>query len=137
MAPNEPILVFYDGWCSICIRSAERFRKYDDNRGIVRCIDFRSDPEATTLAGTDTDTLSASLHAKFPNGDLLNGPEAIRRTLHALGRGSLASWTRWPLIRPVVDLLYRIFAKNRMRFFSTHTCENGACSVPHREPPQD
>lgn len=136
MASDEPILVFYDGWCSVCKRTAQQFRKYDRDRGIVRCIDFRSDPVASEAAGVPIETLSASMHARFPDGELLSGPEAIRRVMHALGRGSLASWTRWPIIRPIVDWCYKLFARNRLRFFSTHTCDDGACSV-HTQSSQD
>lgn len=132
MANDQPILIYYDGWCSFCQRSARQFRKYDRDRGIVRCVDFRTDPGATETAGVSIETLSNSLHAKFPSGELLSGPEAIRRVLHALGRGSLAAWTRWPIIRPIVDWCYKRFAKHRLRLFSTHSCDDGACTVRPR-----
>lgn len=134
MANDQPILIYYDGWCSFCQRGARQFKEYDRGRGIVRCVDFRTDPEATETAGVSIETLSASLHAKFPSGELHSGPEAIRRVLHALGRGSLAAWTRWPIIRPIVDWCYKLFARNRLRFFEIkHDCNDGACSISNHE----
>lgn len=132
MPSDEPILVFYDGRCSVCVRSANYFRKHDRDRGLVRCIDFRADPEAAALADRPIEQLSASLHARLPNGTVQSGPEAIRTIMDALGRGWQARWTRWPIIRPIADRCYNVFARNRLRFFEIkHECDD-SCAVPHR-----
>jgi len=133
MEPHEQHIVYYDGWCSVCISSARFIDKLDRGRGIVRCVDFRSDDPLIELAGVDTSRLAASLHTRLPSGELLSGPEAIRAVYRATGRGWQAAWTRWPIIRPIVDACYRVFARNRLRWFATHRCTDGVCSIEPRE----
>jgi predicted DCC family thiol-disulfide oxidoreductase YuxK len=130
MEEHTPILIFYDGHCSVCIRGNAYFAKLDNGRGIIQLIDFRSEPDAPQRAGVDADTLTAALHAKLPTGELLSGNDAIRTVMDALGHGWQARWTRWPIIQPVADLCYRIFAKHRLRFFRVkHSCDE-RCEIP-------
>lgn len=124
-----PTLIYYDGWCSACIKSANLFTKLDKGRGLLICIDIRSDDPHLSLAGTDPATLATSLHLRTPDATLYAGPEAIRRAFTVLGRKHSASWTDLPIIRPIVDLCYRIFARNRLRWFANHKCESGSCKV--------
>lgn len=132
-----PILVFYDGHCSVCRASAAHFTKLDNSRGIIECVDFRTDPAAPQRAGTTAQSLEATLHARVPGGALLRGPEAIRAVYAALGRGRRAGWTSLPVIRPVVDAAYRLFAKNRLRWFgdsgACSSCDSGSCGVDREE----
>ena len=130
MHNEEPILVFYDGWCSVCERSADRFIKLDKQRNVIKCIDLRADPDAAELAGQSVESLAKSLHARLPSGELLSGPPAIRAVMNALGKGWQSNWTRWPIIKPIADCAYRWFAKNRLRYFAKkHRCNDGACGV--------
>lgn len=128
-ASTTPTLVFYDGWCSMCIRSAKLFTKLDRNRGLVECIDLRGDDPRIKDSGADVQTLATSLHTQTPEGTLHAGPEAIRQAMKALGKGASVSWTRWFLLRPVVDFCYRIFARNRLRWFATHKCTDDTCTI--------
>lgn len=129
MGTDSSILIFYDGWCSVCQRTAARFESIDRGRKIIKCIDFRTDPDAPAVAGVSLSALAASMHAKFPSGEVLQGPEALREIMNALGKGWQASWTRWPLIKPIADSTYRIFSRNRLRLFGQHQCESDVCVV--------
>lgn len=133
MEPHEQHIVYYDGWCSMCTRSAEHFRKIDRGRGIIRCVDLRSDDPLLKLAGVDTERLATSLHTRLPSGELLSGPEAIRAVYRATGRGWQLAWTRLPLVRNIVDTFYRVFARHRLRWFGTQECHDGSCAVPPRD----
>ena len=127
--PNtNPTLVYYDGWCSACTKSADLFMKLDTGRGLVVCVDFRSDAKHMESVDIDPSALAASLHAVAPDGEILSGPDAIRRVFMVLGKKHAASWTALPIIRPIVDIGYRIFARNRLRWFANHTCKDGVCS---------
>lgn len=132
MDPHDQHIVYYDGWCSVCIRSAEHFDKLDRGRGIIRCVDLRSDDPLLELAGVGPSELEKSLHTRLPSGELLSGPEAIHALYKAAGRGWRTGWTRLPIIRTIVDVCYRIFARNRLRWFATHICSDGSCSIEHR-----
>ncbi len=135
---TTPTLVYYDGWCSACIRTAKLLTKLDRDRGRLACVDLRSDDPRLPLVELDTDTLASSLHTRAPDGSITAGPEAIRQAMNAVGKGLSLSWTRWWPMRPVVDLFYKIFARNRLRWFATHECKDGACSIdPSADPSPD
>ena len=129
--PNSPTYIYYDGWCSACTKSAELFTKLDKDRGLVMCIDFRSDTQHMESVEINPAALAASLHTVAPDGTTLSGPEAIRHAFTVLGKKHTASWTALPIIRPIVDACYRIFARNRLRWFANHKCEDGSCKVDH------
>lgn len=129
-APDQlPTLVYYDGWCNACIKSASLFTKLDGNRGLLTCVDFRSSDPLIKHANADLQTLAASIHTLTPDGTLHAGPEAIRQAFTQLGNKHAAAWTRWPIIKPIVDQCYKIFARNRLRWFANHRCKNGSCKL--------
>ena len=96
------------------------------------CVDLRSDDPRIKLTGVEIDQLATSLHTRTPDGSLYAGPEAIRVAMKALGRTRTTAWTRWPIVKPIVDRAYLIFARNRLRWFKKQECTNGACTIDHR-----
>ncbi len=131
-APSTPTYVYYDGWCSACIKTANLFTKLDKQRGLLECVNIREqDDQRLKLVDLDAQTLTTSLHTRLPDGTVHAGPEAIRQAFEALGRKRSASWTALPIIRPIVDFCYRVFARNRLKWFATHQCKDGSCKVNH------
>tara|TARA_R110000737_G_scaffold2923_1_gene8200 strand:- start:29530 stop:29958 length:429 start_codon:yes stop_codon:yes gene_type:complete len=129
-----PAYIYYDGWCSACVKSAKLFTKLDKGRGLVVCIDFRSDDSRVKLAGVPADQLATSIHTRTPDATLHSGPEALRQAFTILGHRHSASWTALPIIRPLVDACYRAFARNRLRWFGKHACMEGTCAVNPNTP---
>ena len=117
--------IYYDGWCSACIKSAKLFTRLDKGRGHVACVDFRSDDPRVDLAGVPTEQLATSIHTRTPDATLHSGPEALRQAFTILGHRSSASWTKLPIIRPIVNFCYDAFARNRLKWFATHQCKEG------------
>ncbi len=131
-APSTPTYVYYDGWCNACIKSANLFTKLDKQRGLLECVDIRQpDDHRLKLVDLDAQTLATSLHTRTPDGTVHAGPEAIRQAFTIMGRKHSASWTALPIIRPIVDFCYRIFARNRLKWFATHQCKDGTCKIDH------
>ncbi len=126
---SEPTYVLYDGWCSVCVKTASHLTKLDRGRGHVECIDFRVETEHAASSGIDPEVLATSLHARTPDGGLHSGPGALRVVYETLGKKHRMSWTSLPVIRPVFDACYRVFARNRLRWFSTQECTDGSCSI--------
>lgn len=134
---QNPTLVYYDGWCNACIKSANLFAKLDKNRGILECVNFRnSDDPRLKIINLDQSHLAASLHTRTPDGSIHSGPEAIRQAFTVLGRRHSASWTALPIIKPIVDCCYRIFARNRLRWFANHNCKDSTCTIEPQANPQ-
>jgi predicted DCC family thiol-disulfide oxidoreductase YuxK len=74
------------------------------------------------------------IHAVLPDGSVVTGMEAFRRSYAAIGLGFLLAPTGLPLLRPLFDRAYDWFAKNRLRLTGRgHVCENERCAV-HAQP---
>jgi predicted DCC family thiol-disulfide oxidoreductase YuxK len=125
---SRNIEVFFDGACPLCRREVAMLKRWDRHGRIIAtdiaAPDF--DPQTT---GRTWDDLMARIHGRLPNGDIIEGVEVFRRLYSAIGLGWMVSITRWPGLRSLMDLGYRIFARNRLRL--TGRCDaNSGCRLP-------
>jgi predicted DCC family thiol-disulfide oxidoreductase YuxK len=58
--------------------------------------------------------LMQEIHARTADGHWITGPEVFRQVYATLGYGWLLAPTRWPLIGPITNRVYRWFAKLRL-----------------------
>jgi predicted DCC family thiol-disulfide oxidoreductase YuxK len=68
------------------------------------------------------------IKGRLPDGTWITGVEVFRRLYGAVGFRWLIPFTRLPGIRQLLDVGYRVFAKNRLRL--TGRCTN-ACRIDH------
>ena len=124
-APFE-IEVFYDGECPLCTREINWLRRLDRAHNI-RFTDISSADFDATPLGVSFSTLMDRIHGRLPDGTLIEGVEVFRRLYAAVGFKTAVRATRLPGIAQLLDLSYRTFAKNRLKF--TGRCVGDACSV--------
>jgi predicted DCC family thiol-disulfide oxidoreductase YuxK len=126
MAATYDIEVFYDGQCPLCTREIAFLRRRDKKWRIrfsdVSAEDF--DPTAYGIAWSD---FMAEIHGRLPDGSWVKGVEVFRRLYGAVGLGWLLSPTRVPGLKQLADLVYRRWAKNRLRL--TGRCDPAGCEV--------
>jgi predicted DCC family thiol-disulfide oxidoreductase YuxK len=127
--------VFYDGECPLCMREIRMLQRLDKGRGRIIFTDIAApgfDPKiAVGVDGVDYERLMLRIHARLPDGSLVEGVEVFRRLYAAVGFRRVVALTRLPGIRHVLDLGYTLFAKNRLRL--TRRCgPDGVCRVPAR-----
>jgi predicted DCC family thiol-disulfide oxidoreductase YuxK len=135
MQPAHEIEVFFDGECPLCVREASFLRRRDREGRIlfsdIAAPDF--DPAAT---GITWERLMDRIHGRLRDGTVVEGVEVFRRLYTAIGWGWLVPVTRVAGISQLLDLGYRLFAKNRLKL--TGRCDhddNGVCRVPRRAAP--
>lgn len=119
--------VYFDGECPLCRREVDMLRRLD-RKHAIRFTDIAApgfDPETV---GVDYPTLMARIHGRRANGDLIEGVEVFRELYAAVGFRRLVALTRLPGIAQLLDLGYRLFAKNRFRL--TGRCEADVCERP-------
>ena len=58
--------------------------------------------------------VDSSLHSVTPDGRILSGMASVRAAYRAAGMGWIMAPTGWPLLRPMFDAAYRVFARNRI-----------------------
>jgi predicted DCC family thiol-disulfide oxidoreductase YuxK len=128
---GKSIEVFFDGDCPLCRREMGWIRRLD-RRHRIHFTDIAApgfDGGATDIAWQ---TLMDRIHARLPDGRMIEGVEVFRRIYTALGFGPLVALTRLPGIRQMLDLAYRWFARNRLRL--TGRCKDKTCSAkPSRD----
>jgi predicted DCC family thiol-disulfide oxidoreductase YuxK len=132
--PNAPTIILYDGWCSLCTKSAAKLRKLDNNRSLIELVDLREHPSLIEQHHLDPAQVRRVMHAITPDATVLTAMDALAHALTRLGRGWLIRWTRLPILRKITDRLYLILADNRHRWFSRHRCIDGSCEIPDHDP---
>ncbi|KZN59825.1 hypothetical protein N473_02615 [Pseudoalteromonas luteoviolacea CPMOR-1] len=101
-----------------------------DKSGHIKTVDIYSD-DFVNYPDIDPAQANLVLHALDDKGLLLLGLDVTHRAWQLVGMGWLYAPLRWPLIKPVADKLYLMFAKNRYRISYLLTgksrCESGVC----------
>lgn len=118
--------VFFDGGCPLCHREIN-FLKRRDGYGKIKFTDIDAADFVPESCGKTYDELMAKIYGRLPDGTWITGVEVFRRLYSAAGFGPAVLLTRLPVISQIMDLGYRIFAKNRLRL--TGRCTARSCSV--------
>jgi predicted DCC family thiol-disulfide oxidoreductase YuxK len=126
--------VFYDGDCPLCVREIEMLSRLDRGRGRILFTDIAAPSFSPQELGLSHAELMERIHARLPDGRLIEGVEVFRRLYGAVGLGWILAPTRLPGLRRLSDWAYEKFAKNRLRL--TGRCVDGEiCELPQPAPP--
>jgi predicted DCC family thiol-disulfide oxidoreductase YuxK len=115
-ASPYPLTLLYDGACPLCVLEIETL-KGRNTAGKLAFVDissasFDAQPFTRVDAATQRE-LMARIHAMRPDGSLLSGTEVFRLAYAAVGWGTLAAPTGWPVLKPLFELAYTLFARYR------------------------
>jgi predicted DCC family thiol-disulfide oxidoreductase YuxK len=126
-----PFTLLYDGECPLCAREIRMLRRLD-RRGRLRFEDIAAPDFDAARYATTREALMARIHGVLPDGSLVRDVEVFRRAYAAVGLGWLLAPSRWPLLRPLFDGAYGVFARNRLRWTGREAaaCESGRCALP-------
>jgi predicted DCC family thiol-disulfide oxidoreductase YuxK len=125
-APACELEVFYDGGCPMCRREIALLRNHVPP-GRILFTDFDAPGFDPAAVGKDHAELMARIHGRLPDGNWITGVEVFRRLYAAAGFGPLVALSRLPGVSQVLDVGYRIFARNRTRI--TGRCTDERCGV--------
>lgn len=115
-ASEWQIKLLYDGDCPLCLHEVNFLQKKDAGRGLVSFIDIADDSYvAAENGGVDFATAMGRIHAVLPDGTVIKNVEVFRRIYSILGIGWIYAPTRWPIVGPLVDQLYAIWANLRLK----------------------
>jgi len=122
--------VFYDGECPLCMREISMLMRMDE-RHAIRFTDIARPGFDPRDLGLDADAMMKKIHGRLPTGAIVEGVEVFRRLYDAVGFHRIVRATRVPGVSHLLELGYRVFAKNRLRL--TGRCVDGACAVPEKK----
>ena len=126
MSRDYEIEVFFDGGCPLCRREINLLRRWD-RRQRIRFTDIDAEAFDPAAVGKTRDELMAEIHGRLPDGSVIIGVEVFRRLYSAVGFRWLVAPTRLPGISGLLNVGYRLFAKNRLKL--TGRCSDGACPI--------
>ncbi len=130
-AKRWKIRMLYDGACPLCAREMRAVLRLDRGRGRIQLEDISAPDFDPGVYGLDHQTVMDRMHAVLPDGRIVEGMEAFRRACAAVGLDWLLAPTGWPGLRRIFDALYRVFARNRLRWTGrADECASGACASP-------
>lgn len=129
-SPTFTILI--DGDCPLCKREARLLERMDKGQGRLRLVDIAAPDFDPRRFGTTLDAVMGTIHGVKADGSLVTGVEVFRRAYDAVGWGWLLAWTGWPVLRPIVDAAYVVFAKYRLRLTGRKDActTDGRCKLP-------
>ena len=124
------IEVYYDGRCPLCMREILLIQRLD-RRGRIAFADIADESFDPNAAGLTRQKLMDRIHGRLPDGTIIEGVEVFRRLYMAVGFGPLVALTRLPGIAQLLDIAYRVFAKNRL--WLTGRYRNEVCQLAAKQ----
>ena len=108
------LVIFYDGFCPLCVREMGHLRRIDkDNK--LQLVDIQQPDFEQRYPHINRAEASSILLSQCPDGRLLRGLDSTHRAWSVVGKGWRTAWLRWPIIRWFADRAYLYFARNRYR----------------------
>jgi predicted DCC family thiol-disulfide oxidoreductase YuxK len=122
--------VLYDGKCPFC-RLEARWLSYLNRSGGLALEDIAADGFDAGQYDSTLPELMGTLHGVFPDGRKTRGVETFRQAYRAVGMGWFLAPTGWPVLRPIFDGLYTLFARYRVRLGGLfgRSCPEDRCSI--------
>ncbi len=109
------IKLLYDGACPLCLREVNFLQIRDAGRGLIAFVDIADDRYSPAANGNiDFETAMGRIHAILPDGSVIKNVEVFRQVYEILGMGWVYAATRWPIVGPIVDWLYGVWAEWRL-----------------------
>ena len=117
LAPAMPQLtILYDGACPLCLREVHFLRSRDPRGDQLAFVDIdAADYIPADHGDIDYRMAMARIHAITADGSVLRDVEVFCRAYALVGLGWLYAPSRWPLLAPLVNGAYDLWARARLR----------------------
>ena len=123
------LVLFYDSECPLCVREMQHLKKKDHwNR--IHLVSVQSE-EMKDYPQVDTGAAHKVLHGQLASGRVITGLDVTHKAWSLVGYGYVTGVLRAPLVRPVADQFYKVFARNRHRIAALVTGQSRCqqCSI--------
>jgi predicted DCC family thiol-disulfide oxidoreductase YuxK len=113
-----PLTLLYDGACPVCNLEMDNL-KTRNAAGLLSFVDISAPGFDDSPYGASIAEMNALIHAQRADGGLVIGVEVFRLAYGAVGLGRWAAPTGGPVLKPLFDAAYAVFARHRY-FFSRY-----------------
>ena len=123
------LVVFYDGECPLCAREMQHLKR-KDHWGRIHLVAIQSE-EMRLYSHIDTHAAHKVLHGQLASGRGITGLDVTHKAWSLVGYGYVTGILRAPLVRPVADRFYNVFARHRHRIAALLTGKSrcSQCSI--------
>lgn len=110
------IALLYDSECPLCMREVNFLQRQDNGRGLVHFVDIAADNYNPADYGNVTFAAAMErIHGVLPDGTVLQNVAVFRYVYDVLGLGWVYAITKVPMIGRMVDLIYGVWARYRLK----------------------
>lgn len=114
MTSEHALTLLYDGGCPLCVREVDFLRRKDLQEAMqfvdINALDYCSE----SWGGITYRQAMARIHAIDADGTVLKDVAVFRAAYHLIGLGWIYAPTTWPVVGPIVDWLYSLWARYRL-----------------------
>lgn len=123
--------MLYDSDCPFCMLEVKAMRRLN-RKGHLGLVDIAAPDFDPSEYGRTLDELMGTIHGVRGDGTLVTGMATFREAYAVLGLGWLWAPTGWPVLRPLFDWGYRLFARHRIRLGRVfgRSCDTQNCRIP-------
>jgi len=89
--------------------------KRHDSKNAINLVDLHNDNFAEDYPHINKTDAIAILHGQFNNEELLLGLDVTCKAWVLVGKHKWMAILRWPIIKPIADVFYRLFARHRSK----------------------
>ncbi|GLS84120.1 thiol-disulfide oxidoreductase DCC family protein [Paraferrimonas haliotis] len=125
------LTIFYDSACPLCLAEMRHLQRLDV-KSAIRLQDIQHPQFEQRFAPLTKAQAMGRLHGLL-DGKLITGLDVTYHAWRLVGRQHWVAPLRWPIIKPLANWGYNIFAKHRYRISYWLTrkqpCPDGRCSL--------
>ena len=109
---TDRLTIFYDGRCPLCLAEMRQLQAAN-TAGLLRFEDLHAQDFAQRYPHIDPQRADRILHGQLESGEVLLGLDVTWQAWSRVGKHRWLAVLRWPLLRPIADVAYRLFARYR------------------------
>lgn len=126
------LTIFYDDRCPLCSAEMRQLKAQDINEQI-HLVGLHETDFSERYPHIDREQADRILHGMLDTHEMLYGLDVTCTAWSLVGKHRWLALLRWPLIRPLADIIYLGFARYRPQISYLLTgrssCENNRCTI--------
>ena len=103
------LTIFYDGNCPLCMKEMQLLKQNTIDKSI-HFANLHNESFSTDYPHIDKTEAIQILHGQLNTGELLLGLDVTCKAWALVGKHKWLAILRWPVIRTIADVFYRLFA---------------------------
>ena len=117
------LTIFFDGECPLCKREVD-FLQSRNKKKFLEFVDINSlDSNLELNYGITYKQAMERIHALKNDGSFIKDVEVFQEAYQLIGLGWIYAPTKLPIIDNLIELIYKLWAKNRLKITSRPSLE--------------